>query len=107
MGDDEMGDVVGGDGNGSRRKCSYKLKLLGRRGAELISGRHVRFPTLRQRLAEGGVLHVQRLIDVLLDVLFKRLAGNALNDISGKRRGVVRICRDLAWRINTPWLMVD
>ena len=78
------------------RRRVHQLERPWRRAGVRIAQRHVRRQRLRQRLAEAGVPHAQRLQDVLLHVVVERLAGHALHDVARQRRAVVGIRGHLA-----------
>src|SRR3546814_2849028 len=72
--------------------CSSDLLRLAVRGLRIALG-HLRQQRRRQRLAEAGVGHAQRLEDVAIDVVVERLAGDALDDVAGHRGRVVGVGR--------------
>src|SRR6266850_26887 len=75
------------------------------RSAQVAVG-HERLQFRRQRLNESGVRHAQRAVDVIRDVLFERLAGDALDNVAGQGGGIVGISGSRPWGENTSREMV-
>ena len=73
MGDHEIAHVLSRSRDAARGIGFDKFKGLGFFGSLLVSIGHQRFQIVGKRLDEGGALHVQRRVDIVLDVLLERL----------------------------------
>ena len=91
MSDHEIAHIPTGGRNAACGIGFDKLKGLGFSGRSLVAIGHHRLQIVGKRLNECSSLHVERRIDVVLDILIEGLPGNALNDVAGERGGVVRI----------------
>ncbi len=83
MGDHEIAHVESRGGDAARGKSFDEFKRLGLLRRFAIAARHQGQEIGRERLHEGGSLHVQRRVDMFGDVLREGLAGDALDDVSG------------------------
>ena len=98
MREHEAGDVVAC--RGQRAGGTHGDQLVGLRiaGGEHVAFRHIARERLGQRLAEGGMIHVQRREDMAFDIFLERLARHALHDVARQRRAIVRIGRHFSRR---------
>ena len=81
----------GGGGEGSGGSDFHPLEVLGLAGTEVVTVGHERLKRFRQGLTKCGAVHVERLEEMFVHIIVERLAGNALDRIRGKGRGVVRV----------------
>ena len=104
MGDHEFAHVRTGCRQASGRCRVDDLELLSllRRRAP-IALRHEGLQVLRQRLPEAGVLHADRLEDVLVDIVVERHARLALDDVAGQCGRIVGIGRRRASIESAIW----
>src|SRR6266404_909371 len=82
MGDHKIAHIPRSSRHTACRKSFDKFKRLGLFGSFLVAIGHHWLQVLRKRLNECGALHVERRVDIVLDILFEGLLGNALNDVA-------------------------
>ena len=99
LGDHEVGHVQRRRAHRAGRRGVDDLEGLRLAvGRGLVAGGHHRRQRGRQRLPERRVPHVQRLEDVLLDVVVEILPRHPLHDVAGQAAAVVGIGHQLARR---------
>src|SRR4029077_3526786 len=52
---------------------------------------------------ESGIIHPERFQNMVVDVTLEFFAAHTLDDVSGERKSVIGIRRNLAWRENPTW----
>ena len=102
----EVADVrsAGSDAAG-RVGLNEFVGFCGLRSAYITVG-HERLQVSGKRLNKSGVRHLKRGVNVFRDVLFERLAGNALDNVTGQGSSIVGIGRSRAGRKNASREMV-